>query len=127
SKLSGEETLETAGTKKPLAFILSMLLVLGFVLNVRQGLGLSELAVATYLVITIAWPWPTFRFILPLAPFWLYYLLSGVRGLLDYQKNLAQSLRWQILLVSAGCLLTLYLVDHGLFLKSRGDLTPAET
>jgi hypothetical protein len=70
----------TSGTVL-LSVMLGAVALFGFVTAARRRLTISEFLVPLSLAITIAWPFWTFRFVLPLAPFLLFYLLEGVRAL----------------------------------------------
>jgi hypothetical protein len=45
----------------------------------------AELLVPISLLITVLWPWWTFRFVLPLAPFLFLYLVRGLSPAADYR------------------------------------------
>jgi hypothetical protein len=126
AKLSGMETVESSGPPKLLAVGLTGLILLGFILCLRQRLSVLELFVLIYLALVLAWPWATFRFLVPLVTFWLYYLLTGLLGLLDVQKNFSPVWRWRVPGILLSCVLMLSLVDHVWYLKVRHDPAPAE-
>ncbi len=127
AKLSGMETVESRGPFKLLAFLLTALIVLGFVLRAWRGLSVVELCTVIYLALILSWPWATFRFMAPLVLFWLDYLVTGLLGLLDYQKNFSPVWRWRVPGILLGCVLALSLTDHAWYLKTRHDPAPAET
>jgi hypothetical protein len=58
--------------------ILAGLCVIGFIVVLRRRLVLSELTLLFTLPIILTWPWPPFRFLLPLTPFIFLYLVSGL-------------------------------------------------
>ena len=70
----------TTGTML-ISLLLSACAVIGFVLTVRQRVTLAEIVVPVSLLITVIWPWWPFRFVLPLAPFLIFYLLTGIGGI----------------------------------------------
>jgi hypothetical protein len=129
-KLSGEETLEKGGEPKTLSYFLSLLMILGFAVSVRRRIGLAELIVVFTLAITIAWPWETFRFVLPLAPFLLHYLFESLRVIqVVSRRKLRMDARpepWKALMIAAGCILAVFLFDHAAYWSARKDLTAAE-
>jgi len=51
--------------------------LLGFAIAARRRVGLAELFVPVSLLIVLLWPFFPFRFVLPLAPFLMYYVLTG--------------------------------------------------
>ncbi|MFN0110800.1 MAG: hypothetical protein ACKVZH_18220 [Blastocatellia bacterium] len=129
-KLSGEETLEAGKVTHGLSYLFSLILLFGFVITVRRRLRLAEITVVLTLLITCAWPWDTFRFLLPLMTFLLAYLLEALRGLRELieqkleLKMAGQS--WRFMGFVTGLLLALFLYDHSVYLAKRSDLSRAE-
>jgi hypothetical protein len=64
-----------------LSLALCLLALAGFVAAVREKLTLAELVVPASLMITVAWPFGPFRFLLPLLPLAIFYVLLGIRAL----------------------------------------------
>ncbi len=129
SKLSGEEILERADSTRSFSYFLSLLIIVGIATNVRRRIALADLVVVFTLLITIAWPWDTFRFVTPLAPFLLFYLLDALRRvweLIRPKVQLQPAPSWQTPMVFASLLLALYLFDHVSYLRQRSDPSPAE-
>lgn len=60
-------------------FILSMLAIVGFVSVARERVTLAEIVVPLSLAIIVAWPWSPQRFVLPLSPFIIFYILIGLQ------------------------------------------------
>ncbi len=60
------------------SFALSGIVVWGFVRTVRQRATVAEFLVPISLVITLLWPFWSFRFVLPLTPFLYVYLVKGL-------------------------------------------------
>ncbi|HEX9003108.1 MAG TPA: hypothetical protein VGB07_24585 [Blastocatellia bacterium] len=129
-KISGEETLEKGTETRVLSYLLSLMMMFGFALTVRRRIMLAELVTAFTLLITMLWPWDTFRFLLPLIPFLLYYLLEAIRGIGDFAQQKLETKPsahpWRALLVAAGLILTLYVYDHTIYIAKRSDLSRAE-
>jgi hypothetical protein len=63
------------------SFILGLLCIAGYVSQVRKEITLAEIVVPATLLIVFLWPWETFRFVLPMTAFAVYYLLLGLRSL----------------------------------------------
>lgn len=61
-----------------LSAVLFVLMAIGWATRVRRGLSLAEIVVPVSLAVIVAWPFWSFRFILPLAPFLLIYLADGL-------------------------------------------------
>ena len=70
---------QSGGSASPLfySFLLSALVLAGFISVVRKKITLAEIAVVTSLGVTVLWPWETVRFVLPLIPFLTFYFLVG--------------------------------------------------
>jgi 4-amino-4-deoxy-L-arabinose transferase-like glycosyltransferase len=84
---------QAGGSGSPLfySFLLSALVIAGFISVVRKKITLAEIAVLASLGITVLWPWETVRFVLPLIPFLTFYFLLGCavsyQGLLKLLKR----------------------------------------
>lgn len=63
-----------------LSAVLFGLMAVGWLTSVRRRLSLAEIVVPVSLAVIVAWPFWSFRFILPLTPFLLIYLLDGLRA-----------------------------------------------
>jgi predicted secreted protein len=130
TKLSGEEVLETSTETKLLAWLLSLLIVPGFVLTVRRKVTSAELLVVFTFLIASVWSWDPYRFVLPLAPFLLFYLLETLRAIYELAQRRLQlkspAPPWKALTAVVGLLLVCYLADHAGYWYQRNDLTPAE-
>jgi hypothetical protein len=60
--------------------VIAAVLVGGFVRTVRQRVTVAELLVPLSIAITVLWPFPTFRFVLPLLPFLFFYFVAAISG-----------------------------------------------
>jgi hypothetical protein len=60
------------------SFVLGAVVVWGFVRTVRERATVAEFLVPISLIITLLWPFWSFRFVLPLAPFLYMYLVKGL-------------------------------------------------
>jgi hypothetical protein len=60
--------------------VLFLLMAVGWVRAVQRRLSLAEIVVPLSLALIVSWPFWTFRFVLPLAPFLLVYLVDGLRA-----------------------------------------------
>lgn len=58
--------------------LLAALTLTGFVSAIRQGVTVAEYLVPVSVGMTALWPFAPFRFLLPLAPFFVLYLIKGV-------------------------------------------------
>src|SRR5262245_44123939 len=62
-----------------LSFVLSVIVIIGFIAAARERITCAEIAIPMLLGITVLWPWETIRFVAPLAPFLIFYFVTGVR------------------------------------------------
>jgi len=89
--------------------VLAAIVLLGFARTVRLATP-AEFLVPISLVITVLWPWWTFRFVVPLAPFLFLYLIRGLSLRPDFRVV-------RIVLLS---IVGLNLYDHaGYILRAR--------
>ena len=70
------------------SFVMSFFAVLGFELSLRRRKTMAEIAIPLSIGIIALWPWETFRFVLPLIPFVIFYLIVGVRGAAEFHASL---------------------------------------
>lgn len=70
-----------------LSVILSLLAVVGWAVCLRQRLPVAELYVALSLGIIVLWPWEPTRFLLPLIPLLLFYVVQGGQALLGWWRE----------------------------------------
>lgn len=106
------------------SFVLAVLLIVGFVAAIRAELRLADLAVLFSLAITVLWPWETFRFVLPLTPFLIFYLLMSLQTIARFLTRSAPASRLpgQVMLVAAALLVAMNLYPQVNFLlKSSGQ------
>jgi hypothetical protein len=89
--------------------VIGLIVVWGFVRTVREGWTVAEFLVPISLVITLLWPFWSFRFVLPLTPFLFMYLARGLTH--------AAAARIGLLVV-----ISLNLYDHGGYIaRLRAD------
>lgn len=111
-----------------ISLLLSLCAVIGFALRVRQRVTLAEIVVPVSLLITVIWPWWPFRFVLPLAPFLIFYLLAGISGIHGFIQRCLRSngsplpvLRIFLLMVIA-----LYCFDHAQYVRLKHQPATAQ-
>jgi len=61
------------------SLFLSLFVVAGFFAVARERVRFAELAVPLSLAVIVLWPFETIRYVLPLAPFVIFYFLMGLR------------------------------------------------
>ncbi|MEK7832026.1 MAG: hypothetical protein AAB401_13110, partial [Acidobacteriota bacterium] len=64
------------------SFFLSIFAIVGLIAAARQKVTMAEFAIPLSLAVTALWPWETFRFVLPLIPFVIFYFVMGIRELI---------------------------------------------
>jgi hypothetical protein len=62
------------------SFVIAAIVLLGFVQTSRNNVTVAELLVPVSLGIILVWPFWTFRFVVPLAPYLFFYLVAGLRA-----------------------------------------------
>jgi hypothetical protein len=101
-----------------LSYLLSLFMLIGFAAAVRQRAGCAEFVTPALLLLTVLWPWETIRFVLPLAPFLLYYLVAGFQTVF---RPIAAAARIAPVAVAA-LILAASLYGHTAYLiKRHGD------
>lgn len=118
---SGEEViaLATRGMGASESMAISLLLAVvafaGYVQSMRRGISVAELLVPLTLVIVLLWPYWSFRFVLPLTPFLLFYFARGLQLLAPRAATIALL-----------CLIGLNAFDHAGYIvraRSGGDIS----
>lgn len=108
-----------------ISLILFLLMLLGFVMALRQRVSLLELSAAFSLGLILLWPWDTFRYTITLTPVLLFYLLMGLRATDRWRRkekaDTPAGLRGQekLLLVTIGVILAFGLFGHLRYLFTR--------
>jgi hypothetical protein len=96
-----------------ISFVIAAIVLLGFVQTCYNDVTAAELLVPVSLAIIVVWPFWTFRFVLPLAPYLFFYLVAGLRACTP-----AAMARIALL-----CLIGLNLLDHGRYVLAARERT----
>ncbi len=108
---------------------LSCLALLGFVVVASRRITLAEILLPCSFAIIVIWPWWTFRFVLPLAPFLLHYILVGLATLTQGAHRLLRRAKandeWAVPRLFMLCVLALYGYDHLGYIRSQLQNTEA--
>ena len=95
----------------------------GYAVVIVRRITLAEILLPCCLAVIVIWPWWTFRFVLPLAPFLLHYILVGLATLTQrVQQFRPSSLAtdvWAVARIFIFCVLALYGYDHVSYLYSQ--------
>ena len=75
----GRGSMGSASATIAVSLLLSALVIVGFVQTARRHVTVAELLVPISLAIILLWPFWTFRFVVPLAPYLFFYLVAGIR------------------------------------------------
>jgi hypothetical protein len=121
---SGEEVIAVGGGFFPasmgsaagtmlVSYLLSAVAVLGFVSAIRRGAATAEFFVPLSIGMIVVWPWPAYRFVLPLTPYLFFYLLAGLRTM---------TAKLPVARVALLCVIGLNVADHAQYiLASRSQ------
>ncbi len=94
-----------------ISLMLSGLVLLGFVRTARTRVTVAELLVPASLGIIFIWPFWTFRFVLPLAPYLFFYLVAGIRTFAPLR----------VARLALLCVIGLHLSDHARYVLNARD------
>lgn len=112
-----------ATTTATISITLFLLALLGFVVALRRQITLAEILLPCSLGIVLLWPWWTFRFVIPLAPFLFHYLLIGIATLANGAQKLLRrttaSDPWVLPRLVLLCVLALYGYDHFSYINAQ--------
>jgi hypothetical protein len=78
------------GITATMSLIVALLALTGFIQTLRERMTVAEIAVLFTLGITLLWPWEPFRFLLPLAPLLIFYVLAGVAAVHRLHQKMRQ-------------------------------------
>lgn len=121
---SGEEVISVGGGLFPasmgiatgtmlVSYLLSAVAILGFVSTMRRGASTAEFVVPLSVGMIVLWPWPAYRFVLPLTPYLFFYLLAGLRTM---------TTALPVARVALLCVIGLNVADHAQYiLESRTE------
>lgn len=101
-----------------LSSLLSVVMLIGFISAWRRGATVAEWAVLATIGMVLLVPVTTFRYVLPLAPFLVFYFFCGVDALAALARRTPV---WQFgapFRVAAMCVLLLFALEHGQYLQA---------
>ncbi|MBI1766397.1 MAG: hypothetical protein HYR56_33745 [Acidobacteria bacterium] len=109
------------------SFLLSAIVLLGFISAARERLTLAEVVVVCSLGITLLWPWETYRFVLPLVAFIAFYFALGVGWLFQRLARAASSAAQTKVMTGCALLLAaISLVGHTHYIINANSASPLE-
>jgi hypothetical protein len=74
-----------------ISLLVVLLISLGYYQSVRSNLTISEIFLPLYLAIVLAWPFPPYRFLLPILPIFLLYFIRGWERIVSLHVKLLQN------------------------------------
>ncbi|MFN0110799.1 MAG: hypothetical protein ACKVZH_18215 [Blastocatellia bacterium] len=108
------------------SFFLSIFAIIGLIATARRKMTMAEFAVPLSLAVTVLWPWETFRFVLPLIPFVIFYFALGIRelvALIQRSKPATNgALQWQAALLVVALIAAVNLYGNVNYIYKSGDL-----
>lgn len=106
-----------------LSFVLSLFAVIGLIVVARERMTMAEFAVPLSLAVTFLWPWETFRFVLPLIPFVIFYFLMGVRGLVQLiQKSSGVAAQSKVVMAVAALIVVVNLYGNVSYILKMNNM-----
>jgi hypothetical protein len=101
----------------------SVVVLVGLLMAMRQGPGLMDLLFVFSLIIIVLWPWDPIRFLVPLFPILLYYLILAVGGLSRFLRVVFHSYMqvdvWRASRIVTLCILGFFIFDHASYLIAK--------
>ncbi|MBS1789570.1 MAG: hypothetical protein JST85_17730 [Acidobacteria bacterium] len=108
------------------SFILSVFAVIGLIAAARKQLTMAEFAVPLSLAVTVLWPWETFRFVLPLIPFVIFYFALGIRELVAWIQRFRQKSNletsWKAGLIAVGLIAAINIYGNVSYIYKSGNV-----
>jgi hypothetical protein len=96
----------------------------GFLAAARQRFTVAEAIVPLTLAMVVLVPARTFRYVLPLAPFVVFYFFCGLEVL---SAAIARSREWRFgatFRIAAACILAFFAAEHTAYVRSMKSATP---
>jgi len=114
------------GSTWSVSFFLSIFAIIGLVAMMRQRLTMAELALPLSLAITVLWPWETFRFVLPLIPFVIFYFVMGIHAVYLWARKNDFQREWAVATAFVALIAAVNVYGNVTFLMKKFDMTGLE-
>ena len=98
--------------------LLSAVTIIGFVAAAYRRLTVAEYVVAATIAMVALVPAQTYRYVLPLAPFILFYFLNGIQAIETRFRTGTASLTPAVRIVAA-CIAVLFVTEHVQYIARR--------
>lgn len=102
-----------------LSLLLSAITIAGFLAALRRGATVAEFIVPLTIAMVVMVPNRTFRYLLPLAPFIVFYFLCGLENLSGRLRLLGRSRSGAVGQVAALSLIGLLVMEHAQYVWQR--------
>ena len=102
---------------------LTLLTLAGLVRVVRRRVTLAEIQVLLQMAIIIAFPYPSYRYMLPLLPFFVFYASEGIEALVGLATRRARLAEQAATAFLAVCLVSHVAVDLAPLVGGAGERT----
>ena len=108
-----------------LSLSISVIALAGFIATIRRAATVAEWMVPATVAMVVLVPAPTFRYVLPLAPFIVFYFLGGLDALVSAVKRAAPPAPTAAFRITSACLLVLFAAEHAAYVwRARQGPTP---
>lgn len=123
------EPLKESGAIGGISFFLFFFVVAGLAATFRERATMAEIAVPLTVGVVLLWPWDTLRFVIPLLPFVIFYLLVGLRLVYHLHLRLRQEPMapgWAGLTGLAALLIALNLYGNIEYIRTKFSTDPKQ-
>jgi hypothetical protein len=93
----------------------SIVVIAGWLVTTRRSVTVAEWMVAATLAMVVLVPAPTFRYVLPLAPFVVFYFFAGLETLFGTTKRPDHS-PIPAVRIAAACVLVMFAAEHATYI-----------
>ncbi|MBP6824130.1 MAG: hypothetical protein KA368_21460 [Acidobacteria bacterium] len=108
------------------SFFLSIFAIIGLIVAARKKMTMAEFAIPLTLAVTALWPWETFRFVLPLIPFVIFYFVLGIQELIAFVQRVRQinneAAAWKVSLVIVVLIVAVNIYGNINYILKTGDV-----
>jgi hypothetical protein len=112
-----------------ISLALSAIMLIGYVSAARVRLTAADVLVPISLAMVLTVPVFTFRYVIPLTPFLIFYLIEGLRTVLRWSHRATGTSGedWPLARIALFTLIGLNLYDHVQYIVDARNATPAQT
>jgi hypothetical protein len=96
----------------------SVIALIGVIARVRRGPTVAELIVPLTIAMVLLVPARTFRYVLPLTPFILFFFFSGIEAIAALVRRGGLAEFGAPFRIAAACMLTLILIEHAQYIRA---------